>query len=367
MSEDKGSDISVNGGGGGKKMGRPKKSVSSDNVPVNKIKKIKPSDADELLKQKADEYKRKKEERDRKKEEKIKESRRLAGVRIQRAANRINLSLMGTQKAPPPSKRDVIVMEAYLKLKEGIRPIKVVENLIYKHAYKKNTAMLMVHEAANRLKQETVRDAQAIVALHDLQYDDIIYKNVKAYNNWIEQPQSKRDYAINYSVIEQLKTALNALKQKERMLGLHKKDAKLKYSASLAQDFEVAIEVDEYDVSDLTFEEQVELLGLIKKCKIGYEEIQSSYGLIRVDNSIEDANVEEDKESKRLEDMKRMDVYDVSNIVTTQEVESDIVSLGSVVIHDEVKGVEDKSLSSEDVAEKLKNAMIEKIKKKYER
>jgi len=193
--------------------------------------------------------------------------------------------------------RKIELTNQIIDLLKGGKSNKVVKTKIasgLKGKISENMINSLIKEAGLIIQNEYLKDAKSITAIHEQRYDRIISENLK-----IEELDQKDivshdgelivDGEGNISEKQGITFAqwqasrnrktkayddvLDTLQQKENLLQLVNLNLEIDINEEI--DINLHDKKSMYDTSKLTFEEQVELLQLMKKARKGNKEIQS--------------------------------------------------------------------------------------------
>lgn len=129
----------------------------------------------------------------------------------------------------------------------------------------------MVKAAYDKVKTTIHRNREYIFKLHMDRYETIYKKNTEMVDSWNVPLDPKKDWHI---IVAKHSSALKALKAKEDLLGLHNKDVVIDITendAVMHAKPEMRGRIP-FDLEQLTFDEKVELIGLLKEAKVSEDD-----------------------------------------------------------------------------------------------
>lgn len=210
------------------------------------------------------------------------------------------------------------------------------------------------------------RDREYVFQLHMDRYERTYEKNLVMVDSWNNPLDPKKHWHI---MVAKYVNALKALESKEKLVGLHDKSVSLEFT-----DQKVIIEEKEddrgkipgYDINKLSFEEQKELLALIKECRTvpieGIQRVVIKKTVIEINTDTGDRTVEDVVET---EDIPYEELHDevVSKMqVETTPKEEDEIPAGPLLI-DSVK-ITKKPKQAEDVERTLQKSALDVFREK---
>lgn len=176
-----------------------------------------------------------------------------------------------------------IIYEAIDLLKENLTKKQIVEILTEKNKKSKTKIPDYVNLACQVLDDEYAKDDQSVIGLHLARYNEE-FDRLKDYNYDLVNPKYRmKVYLDNHFDM------LNTLKAKEKLLQLHTKSMVVRFNQ---KNTTIVKKKTAFDLSKLPLEEQVELLNLIQKTKVGDEERMGV--ILRGEEKIQEAEVIEE-------------------------------------------------------------------------
>lgn len=155
------------------------------------------------------------------------------------------------------------VDEVIVLMKQRKTSTQITEYLTSKY----NLSLIAIHnivsDANSIIRKEFESEKSLLLDLHLLRYEEIFIEN---FNVDLTDVPAGYKKAVK---CEHLITAMDTLFQKERLLGVHTKNFKLKISNSVLEKKEV-----EFDITKISREERLEMFSLLNKAKVKENFIQ---------------------------------------------------------------------------------------------
>ncbi len=247
--------------------------------------------------------------------------------------------------------RDRRVCSIYQLLKDGMKTMDAIRMMVEKTKISEGYAMKIADEAGKLLSQDIERDADVLIALHSRRYDKIYQATKDLYKEWIKFPQEREDFAHNLFIINEYKTALQALRQKERLYNLHSADVKdlisqIYYDTDEKEDRVETLIEKHINFTALTIQDLVDITGILEKTMIIKEK---KVGVRVPDGSVETINTTPPVD--RIDEEKSLTIrsnpivdYTIINKVTPKQAAKDL----------------------NDIREKLRLSIIRKVELTYQ-
>lgn len=263
--------------------------------------------------------------------------------------------------------KNVNIMLTYNFLKEGKSINEIEEFFLKNRKLKRVTIHGYLRDARKLIASEADMDVDYASALHDARYEKIWENEKNAYLEWIAVPEEPFERANNMEIIRRYSSLLKSMKQREAMFGLRDKNiiGMVHSNLTLTKDhksttFQEYIEQN-VDLKKLNVEEKVKLLKIMESSYDGdlfkeevyladEEEVEVKE-VAKKSNRLTSKQVEKDNSLKQMPKPK-----------TTKKIDKRISS--STVVKDLVG--DKKGNTPEKSLDKLKQSIINKIKKKYE-
>ena len=199
---------------------------------------------------------------------------------------------------------------------------------------------LITPKVNQAIREETVTSIKDIIVLHYHRYEDI-YREVINLRTKDGLPLKYDDLNSKeiYYVSEQFMLALEALRAKEKILGLHKRS----FLTEIRKKMKSMNQKESYDLSKLDIDEQVELSEFIGKAKKKNVKVKPKYELPSIHQDDEEARKEIKKESNGFE------ISPIEKVQVEKRVKEKQINISSL----------------DDIRAKIEKRVNEKI-KKYE-
>lgn len=248
---------------------------------------------------------------------------------------------------------------AYQLLKDGATKADVIAFMTKNTSITEFYAQRIVNKAESLLEINIERDLDVVTSVHAKRYD-LLYENAKnLHQEWIKYPQEKEDYIHNNSIIEQYKVVLKALHQKERIYSLHSADASriitdVYFEQKKNESKIIEGQIDRYfDYNKLTPNELEEMVEILEKAV--YREEEKVKAPDRSKETITSTPVADEEVENHMLVPRKPGIQEI-NIKTQKQ------SVLELPPH-----LAEKQKSTNEVRESLKEAMMAKIKKTYEK
>lgn len=258
------------------------------------------------------------------------------------------------------------VERIYQYIKQGMRSNEIFAMMIVEDEKltEKGFQELLRH-AYSFAENSLHKDRDYVFQLHMERYEQVYEKNMVMVNSW-NQPLDKRyHWAI---MVAKYVNALNALISKEKLIGLHDKSVSLEFNeqqVTLTDEQTNRGSIPGYDIEKLTFDEQKELLALIKEARTapveGIQRVVIKKTVIEINTETGDKNVNNEVETIDIgfEDMPAPVVHKFENIPDPEDEPQP--EMGPIVI-DNVPKVPAKE--ADDVKESINKKLIASFKEK---
>jgi len=180
-----------------------------------------------------------------------------------------------------------IIMRSNEVLKEEIRRLvelglmrpQIWDEIRSKKEYSKMNKALFIKKynaIINTLRSEVTTNSTDVFALHIARYSQIMRDNI---NLTYIDPEIFEDYKDYLNALTrrnyELSSVMDAMKQKETLLGFHKTNLRVKITKRIIEDLTAreifTRERIEKTITKLSLEDRVVFLNLIKKCKVDKE------------------------------------------------------------------------------------------------
>jgi len=215
------------------------------------------------------------------------------------------------------------VKEIYQYIKEGLRSNEIYAMLLVEDDRMTESKFIeLLKHAHTYAHNELHKDREYMFMLHMARYEEIFSKCMIMEDSWHRPLDKKKDWHI---MTAKYAGAIQALNNKEDLLGLHDKSVVIEFNDQKATVLEVeekrgAEGVIGYDLDKLTLEEQVEMLELIKECRtVPIEGIQR----VVVKKTVVEIDV--NGERNQLTSVQNIDKVETKDI-TFEEMPPDVVS-----------------------------------------
>jgi hypothetical protein len=178
-----------------------------------------------------------------------------------------SLSVSGNSK----EKTLVLVKEVYNQLEKGVHAQEIVRNLKKRLGLNERTIHAYLTEAYKIIDKEAIKEVRTVINIHASRYEEIyqqcryptLEENFDEEGNPVPVTKTK--------ILGLLNEAMNALYDKERVLGFHKKTFNLQLNNNTKVEKKSII--DKYNLSKLSLQEKIELKNLLEKSKEDYVEV----------------------------------------------------------------------------------------------
>jgi hypothetical protein len=258
-----------------------------------------------------------------------------------------------TQSSP----RDRRLGTTYQLLKDGATKKDVVDFIKSKNNFSESYAVKLVEKASSLLEIQVERDIHVVVAVHARRYDKIYEESEDLYKEWIKYPSQKEDYLHNSAIIEQYRIVLKAMLQKERVYDLHNKDAHQLiadnyFKVKDEESYRVANNIDKFfDYDRINVDELAEIVDIMESA------IEKEEEKVKAPDGSKETQTSTPPADQELEDEMK-----VKGMPQIQEYNFKQQQKPSLPPH-----LAEKQKSANEVRESLKEAMLAKIKKTYEK
>lgn len=231
----------------------------------------------------------------------------------------------------------------------------------------RQTVMGYIAKARRLLSSDEIREADFALAIHNNRYERIWEADKDIYVQWIPNPTEKAEFVHNNEILRKYREVLKSLKQRERLFGLSgsgETNVYIQNNISLNGKIEKQnlTQLENQKVIEEAFDfdklDTQELSKLVKYFSImrGQKEEQQFFFETEED-------VEKQRPMSELEKQKSSKIIIESlPVEKIKEIKSDSIRETASII---VKGEHKEGKTPEQVAEELRKAMREKIKKKY--
>lgn len=266
----------------------------------------------------------------------------------------------------------------YNLIKDGLRSNEIFASLCVEDADMTETKfMKLLADSYKFFENSILKDREYTFQMHMSRYEDIYQKCMRMEGFWHEMELDKKNPKDINQIMTKYMQAIKALQYKEDLLGLHDKKVVLEFNDSHAtiirNERDVYRGVPGYNLDNLSLDEKVELLNLIKESRTVPIE-----GIQRV--IIKQRKIEIDLESgnrKVVEDIKKIDNTEIKDI-EYEEMPPNVVSkfdnkedkpeslkVDPLFIDNTIKGVMPQS--KDDISKKLQESMMNKFKEKLKK
>jgi hypothetical protein len=269
--------------------------------------------------------------------------------------------------------KDIVLIErVYEYIKEGMRSTEILTMLSIEEESLTQTRFNEILKKAYVLAENNVhKDREYIFQLHMERYERMYQKSMIMEDFWGRPLDPKKDWAV---IRARYINAAKALKNKEKLLGLHDKSVVVEFNehkTELIEKEDNRGAIPGIDIELLTFDEQKELLVLIKEARTvpidGIQRVTIKRTVIEINpetgqrfvQSIETVIDQETKDIE-FEDMP-LNVVDKFKDVTPKPSEAE-PEFGTIIIDSRPKHVETRNI--EEVKNQINTDVIEAFKKK---
>lgn len=237
--------------------------------------------------------------------------------------------------------------------------------------------MKIVADAYKFFENSLLKDREYAFQTHMSRYEDIYQKCMSMEGFWHGMELDKKNPKDIQQIMTKYMHAIKALQYKEELLGLHDKKVVLEFNDSQAtivrNEREIYNGIPGYNLDNLSLEEKVEMLNLIKEARTvpinGIQRVIIKQRKVEID--LESGNRKIVEQIKKIDDTKTIDIkYEEMppNVVSkfdNQDPQPEIIKDDPTFINNVPEGLERKSLK--DVQDKVKEKMMSKLKEKLKK